>query len=315
MHVFMTGATGLVGPRLIRRLIGRGDQVTVLSRKADAWEKVGQDVKVVVGDPTEPGEWQNKLCDCDAVVNLAGAGIFDQRWNDEYKKILRESRIRSTDNVVSAMAKSDCKAKILVSASAIGYYGPRGDEEITEDSSSGADFMARICIDWEKAAFAAEQHGVRTTAIRIGIVHDDRGGALNKLLLPFRLGLGGPVGMSLSPANWGRQYWSWIHIADLCGIILMALDHPQAKGPINGTAPNPVTNKQFAQAMGKVMGRPAFAPTPALALWMMLGQVAEVITTGQRVLPKRALELGYQFQFPELEAALRDLLRPKTEAA
>jgi len=315
MHVFITGATGLVGPRLIRRLIGRGDQVTVLSRQPDAWERVGQDVTVIVGDPNEVGDWHTKLAACDAVVNLAGAGIFDRRWNAEYKQLIRDSRIRSTDNVVAAMAKPDCRAKVLVSASAIGYYGPRSDEEITEESAPGSDFMARICIDWEKAAFAAEQHGVRTSAIRIGIVHDNLGGALKQLLLPFKLGLGGPVGMSLSPRDWGKQYWSWIHIADLCGIILLALDNPQAKGPINGTGPNPVTNKQFAQAMGKVLGRPAFAPLPAFALRMMLGEVAEVITTGQKVLPKRALELGYPFEFTEIEKALRDLLIPKTVAA
>jgi uncharacterized protein (TIGR01777 family) len=296
-------------------LIGRGDQVTVLSRRADAWEKVGQDVTVVVGDPNQPGEWQSKLGACDAVVNLAGAGIFDQRWNTEYKQLIRDSRIRSTDNVVAALAKPDCQAKVLVSASAVGYYGPRDDEEITENSTPGSDFMARICVDWEKAAFAAEQHGVRTSVIRIGIVHDQLGGALSKLLLPFKLGLGGPVGMSISPRLWGRQWWSWIHYADLSGIILMAIDNPQAKGPINGTAPNPVTNKQFAQAMGKVLGRPAFAPTPALALRLMLGEVAEVITTGQKVLPKRALELGYRFDFPEIEAALRNLLAPKQASA
>jgi uncharacterized protein (TIGR01777 family) len=315
MRVFMTGATGVVGPRLIRRLIKRGDQVVVLSRKADAWEKVGQDVSVIVGDPNEPGDWQSKLAECDAVVNLAGAGIFERRWDDDYKKLLRESRLRSTSNVVAAMATPDCQAKTLVSASAIGYYGPRGDEVITEDSPPGDDFMARICIEWEQAAFAAETHGVRVSAIRIGIVHDNLGAALPKILLPFKLGLGGPIGMALNPKDWGKHYWSWIHYADLCGIMLTALDNAEAKGPINGTAPNPVTNKEFAKALGKVLGRPAFAPTPALALRLMLGEVAEVITTGQRVVPARAMKLGYVFEFPEIESALYDLLKKAPASA
>jgi uncharacterized protein (TIGR01777 family) len=312
MRVFVTGGTGLVGARLIRRLVGRGDTVVALSRKADAWEKVGQDVTIIVGDPTQPGEWQDKLAECEAVVNLVGAGIFDHRWNAEYKKVLISSRINSTNNVVTALAKNpkraDGSAKVLVSASALGYYGPHGDEEITESSPPGTNFMAKICADWENAAKAAEASSVRVACIRIGIVHDSRGGALATLTRPFKLGLGGPVGMALSPSQWGKQYWSWIHYADLCGIILLALDHPEAAGPINATAPHPVTNKQFAKEFGRVLGRPAFMPTPALGLRLLLGEVAEVITTGQRVLPKRALELGYRFQFPDLGPALRDLV-------
>lgn len=314
MRVFITGATGVVGRRLIRRLIKRGDQVVALSRQADAWEKVGQDVTIVVGDPNESGEWQTTLAECDAVVNLAGAGIFDRRWNDEYKTVMRDSRLNTTNNVVTAMAKTDSKAKILVSPSAVGYYGAHGDEEITESSPHGDEFLARVCVQWEEAALAAQTHGVRVAIIRIGIVHDNLGGALAQLLLPFKLGLGGPIGMALNPRDWGRQYWPWIHYADLCGIFLLALDNPDAKGPMNGTAPNPVTNKEFAKSLGRVLGRPAFAPMPTFALKVLLGQVAEVIATGQRVLPKKALELGYQFGFPEIEAALRDLLKKETTA-
>jgi hypothetical protein len=195
-----------------------------------------------------------------------------------------------------------------VNASAIGYYGPRGDEELAEDAGSGSDFMARTCVEWEAAARAAESAGTRVSLIRIGIVHDLAGGALQKLLLPFKFGAGGPVGLSLNPAHWGRQYWSWIHHADLVGILLLALDHADARGPINATAPNPVTNKQFAKAFGQALGRPAFAPAPALALRLLLGEVADVITTGQRVVPRRALALGYAFRFPEILPALRDLL-------
>ncbi|MFL5330100.1 MAG: TIGR01777 family oxidoreductase [Gemmataceae bacterium] len=306
MRVFITGGTGLIGHRLIRQLVKRGDQVTVLSRRADAWERVGNDVMIVTGDPTQPGDWQSKLAECDAVVNLVGAGIFDQRWSNEYKAIIRDSRVKSTQNVVAALLAS---CKVLVSGSAIGFYGPHGDEELTEESPAGNAFMAQICQEWEQAARAAETKGVRVVLLRTGIVQDAEGGALAQLLLPFKLGAGGPVGMGLNPAKWGRQYWSWIHHADEVGLALLALDHPDARGAINATAPNPVTSKQYAKALGCVLGRPAFAPLPGLALRLMLGEVAQVITTGQRVLPAKALALGYRFQFPDLDAALRDILR------
>jgi uncharacterized protein (TIGR01777 family) len=307
MRVFLTGGTGLIGARLIRRLIARGDSVTVLSRQANAWERVGQDVQVVVGDPTVVGDWQAKVAEHDAVVNLAGTNLFAKRWNDAVKADIRESRLKSTANVVEAMAKGG--PKVLVNGSAIGYYGPRDADELTENSAPGTDFMAKVCVEWEDAARAAEAHGIRVTMIRTGIVHDTRGGALQTLMLPFKLGLGGPVGMALNPADWGKQFWSWIHYADEVGIIMLALDHADAKGPINATAPKPVTNKQFAKEFGKALGRPAFAPAPAMALRLLLGEVAEVITTGQRVHPAKALALGYKFQFPELGPALADLLK------
>ncbi len=311
MRVFVTGGTGLIGPRLIRRLKSRGDDVTLLSRQADAWERVGQDVTVVAGDPTQPGEWQDTVAECDAVVHLAGTNLFAKRWNAEFKQSIRDSRVNGTRNVVDAIAKSPKRAdgspKPLVSASAIGYYGPRGNEEVTEDSPPGTDFMASVCVDWEAAAKVAESAGARVTMIRTGIVHDPLGGALMPLKIPFKLGVGGPVGMALNPKDWGKQYWSWIHHADEIGIILLALDNADANGPINATAPNPVTNKEFAKAFGKALKRPAFAPVPAIALRLLLGEVADVITTGARVQPKKALALGYQFRYPEIEAALKDI--------
>src|SRR5262245_44761302 len=307
MRVFVTGGTGLIGARLVRTLRKRGDEVVVLSRRPDAWESVGPDCTIIQGDPTVPGPWQDRIRDCDGVVNLAGAGIFDQRWTREYKQLIRDSRVKSTANVVDALRKSGGTGKVLVNASAIGYYGPHGDEELDESRPPGRDFMAGVCVEWEAASRGAEAVGTRVAMIRTGIVHDARGGALKQLLLPFKLGLGGPVGMALRPKDWGRQYWSWIHHADLIGIFLLALDHREASGPINGTAPHPVTNKEFARAFGKVLGRPAFAPTPALALRLMLGEVADVVATGQRVLPRKALALGYQFQFPTIDAALAEL--------
>jgi uncharacterized protein (TIGR01777 family) len=312
MRVFITGGTGLIGVRLVRALRQRGDEVVVLSRQADAWQRVGPDVQTVAGDPTEAGPWQDRLAECDAVVNLAGAGIFDKRWNEAYKATIRDSRVRSTENVVAALAKQPARAdgspKVLVSGSAIGYYGPHGDEELTEDSPPGNDFMARVCVDWEAAARQAESAGVRVALVRTGVVLDKAGGALKQLLTPFRLGAGGPVGS-------GKQYLSWIHHADEVGIILLALDHPEAKGPLNATAPHPVTNKEFGKALGAALGRPAFVPTPAFGLRLLLGEVAEVITTGQRVLPARPPALGYQFRHPEIGPALRQIVRGEPAAA
>jgi uncharacterized protein len=318
MRVFVTGGTGLVGRRLVRALRKRGDDVVALSRRADAWEQVGPDCTIIRGDPTEPGPWQDRIADCDAVVNLAGAGIFDRRWDAAYKQLIRDSRVKSTANVVAALAKQpnrpDGAPKVLANASAIGYYGPRGAEELDESSPPGADFLAGAVVEWEAAARQAEAAGVRVALVRIGIVHDTAGGALKQLLLPFRLGLGGPVGLALRPKDWGKQYWSWIHHADLTGIFLLALDHPGAAGPVNATAPHPVTNREFAKALGKALGRPAFSPTPAVALRLLLGDVADVVTTGQRVLPNKALALGYSFQYPTIDAALAQLFAKRPAA-
>ena len=307
MRVFITGGTGLVGARLVRAHRKRGDEVIVLSRRTDAWERVGPDCTIVLGDPTVPGPWQNRIAECQAVVNLAGAGIFDKRWTPEYKKLIRDSRVKSTANVVDALKKAGGSGKVLVNASAIGYHGPHGDEELDESGSPGRDFLAGVCVEWEAAARDAEVVGVRVAMIRTGIVLDTAGGALKQLLLPFKLGLGGPVGMAPRPKDWGRQYWSWIHHADLVGIYLVALNHPEASGPINGTAPHPVTSREFARALGKALGRPAIAPTPALALRLILGEVADVVTTGQRVVPRKAQALGYEFRFSTIDGALSDL--------
>ncbi|MFO0810643.1 MAG: TIGR01777 family oxidoreductase [Gemmataceae bacterium] len=303
MKVFVTGGTGLIGSRLIRALRKRGDEVMALSRQADAWERVGQDVTVIQGDPTQPGDWQDALAACDGVVNLAGAGVFDKRWNAAYKQTMRDSRVNGTANVVAALAKPGAACKVLVNGSAIGYYGPHGDEELTEDSPNGNDFMAKLCAEWEATARNAEASGVRVAMIRTGVVLDRRGGALKQLLLPFQIGAGGPVGS-------GRQYLSWIHHADIVGIMLLALDHAEARGPINGTAPQPVTNKAFGKALGAALGRPAFMPTPGFGLRLVLGEVAQMVTTGQRVIPAKAKALGYQFQYPEIGAAFRSILKP-----
>lgn len=261
---------------------------------------------MVEGDPLQAGAWMDALREADAAVNLVGEGIFNKRWSEEFKTVLYDSRVNSTENVARAIAKnpnsSNGIAKTLVNASAIGYYGPHADEELSEFDPSGDDMMARLCVDWEKAAKQAEASGVRVAIVRVGVVLDKEGGALPQMLKPFRtIGVGGPVGS-------GRQWVSWIHHADIVGIFLLALDNRDASGPINGTAPNPLTNKELAKAQGRALHRPAFLPAPAFALRLALGEVAEVVTTGQRVIPKRALALGYQFRFSHIDAALADVI-------
>jgi uncharacterized protein (TIGR01777 family) len=307
MRVFVTGGTGLIGTHLLRRLRERGDNVVLLSRRpAAARERVAPEDKVIEGDPMKPGPWMDAVADCDAVIHLAGENIFGQRWSTDFKTLLRDSRVQSTELVVQALAKNpraaSGNAKVLVNASAIGYYGPRGDEEIAEDAAAGNDLLARVCVDWEQAARKAEALGVRVVVVRVGVVLDKAGGALAALLTPFKLFVGGPVGS-------GKQWMSWIHYEDIVGLILLSLDHVNAHGPLNGTAPQPVTNKEFSKALGRALHRPSFLPTPVFALKLMLGEVADVVATGQRVAPKQALALGYQFKFPSIDAALGDILK------
>lgn len=305
MRIFLMGGSGLVGARLIERLKDRGDQVMLLTRRPDEVRtRWGTTVTVVGGDPKEIGPWMDAAEACDVAVNLTGEGVFNRRWSAAFKQEMYYSRIKSTENIVRALTKKpvsvDGAAKVLVNASAIGYYGPHGDEELDENSPPADDYLARLCVDWEKAALAATGKGVRTAVVRIGAVLDPRGGALKQMAKPFRMFMGGPVGS-------GKQYVSWIHHADLVGIILVALDRAQATGPINGTAPNPVTNKEFSKALGRALHRPSVMPAPRIGLRVMLGEVAAVVTTGQRVIPRRALALGYAFQFPGIDAALGNL--------
>jgi uncharacterized protein (TIGR01777 family) len=306
MRVFITGGTGLVGRRLVRALGARGDEVVVLSRRADhARDLFGPGVFVVEGDPMKAGAWMDAVADCDAVVHLAGENVFGRRWNASFKELLYDSRVLGTRHVAEALVRKPLRAggrpAVLVNASAIGYYGPHGDEELVEDSPAGDDFLAHVCIDWEKEAVAVEKAGVRCVRVRIGVVLDREGGALAKLLTPFKLFAGGPVAG-------GRQWMSWIHHEDLVGLILLAVDRDEARGPLNGTAPNPVTNREFSKALGRALHRPSFFPTPGILLRLAVGGAAEVVATGQRVLPRRALALGYSFHYPTVDAALQQIL-------
>jgi uncharacterized protein (TIGR01777 family) len=306
MRVFVTGGTGLVGTRLVRRLLGRGDTVVLLTRQpAEQVRARFAGAEVVQGDPTKAGQWQDAVTDCDGVIHLAGENTFARRWNDDFKKLLLDSRVEGTRNVAAGVVRRPVRAdgspKVLVSTSAIGFYGPTGDEELDENSPPGSDFLANVCVEWEKEAREAEKAGVRTALLRVGIVLDREGGALAKMLGPFRWCVGGKVGS-------GKQYMSWIHHEDMGGLFLHALDQAGVTGPLNGTAPNPVTNYAFTKALGRALHRPTVFPIPAFALRLRFGQVAGVMTTGQRVLPRRPLELGYQFKFPTIDEALTDVL-------
>jgi uncharacterized protein (TIGR01777 family) len=319
MRVFITGGSGLIGRRLVERLVERGDQPVILSRKAD---QVRRDPSmrgrtVVQGDPTTPGRWESELDGCDAVVNLAGQNLFDRRWNAQVKRTIRDSRVYSTEKVVAALGQAKSRPRVLVQASAIGYYGPHGDEELTEESPSGSDFMAVVCREWEEAARPAEALGIRLATIRIGIVLARGEGALGVMTPIFRwlpiLGaapVGGGGGL-LTPAR-GQQWMSWIHLDDIVGIFLLALDRAEAQGPINGTAPNPARNAEFAKALARALWRPSLLPfgPPDAVLELVLGEVAQVVTQGQKVLPAKAQALGYAFRHGALEDALRAVFAP-----
>jgi uncharacterized protein (TIGR01777 family) len=314
MRVCITGGTGLIGRRLTQALLDRGDQAIVISRRPEAAKAaLGPNVEVVSGDPSRPASWMEAIPGCDGVVNLAGEGIFNQRWNDDFKRLMTQSRVETTMNVVEAITKANPRPKVLVNGSAIGYYGFTGDEELTEDSPAGSgDFLSQLTPAWEAAAQPVTNVGTRLVLLRTGVVLDKNGGALREMLKPYRMSLtlvaGGAIGS-------GRQWVSWIHHADEVGLILHALDRPEVSGPLNATAPHPVTNAQMAQAIGRAVGRLAFPPTPGFALHMMLGEVAQVVTRGQRVLPKKALATGYQFRFPTIDVALADILSHRAAAA
>jgi uncharacterized protein (TIGR01777 family) len=304
MRILVTGATGLVGSRLIRRLLARGEAVVALSRRPIPEDRFGSSCESVVGDPTTRGPWLEQLATCDAVVHLAGANVFAKRWSSAFQAELRSSRIDSTALIAEELAKhptrSDGSPKVFVSSSAVGYYGARGDEELTEDAAPGEDFLAKLCVDWEIAAHPARRAKVRVVHPRTGIVLDRDGGALPQMALPFKLFAGGRVGS-------GRQYISWIHRDDLTALLLFAVDTPDVVGPLNAVAPNPVTNAEFSKELAAVLHRPNWLPVPRLALRIVLGQVAEVLVEGQRAVPTKALAHGFTFRFPTLGEALRDL--------
>lgn len=299
MRVAITGATGTVGARLVRELRARGDSVTVLSRSsARARSALGDVDAVEWADPVHEPAPAGVLSTQDAVVNLMGEPVA-QRWTDASKEHIRSSRVAGTHNLVEGLRAAEPRPRVLVSGSASGFYGPHGDEPLDEsDPPAVGDFLADVCVAWETEARKAEELGMRVATVRTGVVISPSGGALEKMLPPFKLGVGGPVAG-------GGQYVPWIDLDDLVGVLLLCLDDEEARGPVNATAPEPVTNAELSKALGKVLRRPAFAPVPALALKLLYGEMSEIVTTGARVRPRRLHELGYRFRRPELEASLR----------
>jgi uncharacterized protein (TIGR01777 family) len=298
MNVTLTGATGLIGTKLVRALQARGDRVTVLSRDPERAHAALAGVEAHAWRPLDEPAPAAALSGRDAVVHLAGESVA-QRWNDESRRRIHASREIGTRNLVAGLRAADPRPGTLVSASGINYYGPRGDEPVTEEAAAGDDFLARVCAAWEREAARAAELGLRVVALRTAVVLDRDGGALSKMLPFFRLGVGGPVAG-------GRQYMPWIHADDVVGLYLVALDDDAWNGPVNASAPEPVTNRDFSRALGRALHRPAFAPVPGFAVRLLYGDMAEIVTTGQRAVPTRALERGYAFRHTDLDEALRD---------
>jgi uncharacterized protein (TIGR01777 family) len=298
----VTGASGLIGPRLVAELQAGGTEVTVLSRDAERARRALGEVQAFSWDPSSEPAPAAALVDRDAVFNLAGEPVA-QRWSARVKRAIRESRVTGTGHLVDGLRALDAaqSPSVLVSSSASGYYGARGIEPLDEESAPGDDFLAEVCVAWEAAAERAAELDVRVVRVRTGIVLARDGGALAKMLRPFRLGVGGPVAG-------GRQFMPWIHLDDLVGIMLAAAGDERWNGPVNASAPMPVSNREFSHALGLVLHRPALLPVPAAALRALYGEMSRIVTEGVRMMPARPLMLGYEFRHPELVAALRSAL-------
>jgi hypothetical protein len=299
MKIFMTGGTGFVGSFLSRELAENGHDITILTRREKPPEPAYARISYVTGDPTKEGEWMTKVPEHDWVINLAGASVFGY-WTEKRKKEIYDSRILTTRNLVRAVTQGD-RHTVLCSTSAPGYYGGRGEEILTEDSPAGDDFLGRVAKDWEDEAFKAREQGIRVVITRFGIVLGKDGGMLAKLVPLFKSYMGGPAGD-------GSQWLSWIHRLDQARAYMFLFDNPEISGPVNLCAPNPVRNWDLAKALGRVLNRPSFLRAPAFMLHLAMGEMAEVILSGQRMIPKKLLDAGFQFRFPTIDEALADLL-------
>ncbi|MDY6855421.1 MAG: TIGR01777 family oxidoreductase [Thermodesulfobacteriota bacterium] len=303
MKVFITGGTGFVGTVLNDALTKMGHEVTILTRRIKKGQKRPNGASLLEGDPTKSGHWQEKVGEHETIINLAGASIFT-RWTNQAKKEIFESRILTTRHLVESLMNSKGKVSSLLSTSAVGYYGFHGDEILSEDEGPGNDFLAQICSAWEAEALKAERHGIRVVLCRFGIVLGRNGGALARLTSIFKNYLGAPLGS-------GDQWFSWIHEEDLCDILLFLLKQKRIEGPINCTSPHPVRNKELTKTMGKALHKPTFLPNaPSFILRTILGEFANVLIKGQRVVSQKLSDSGYELTFPTLKEALEDLLRP-----
>ena len=302
MNVFLTGGTGFIGSFLAKKLTEKGHKVTILTRKIKKGLALPEGASFLEADPRKPGTWQREVVKNEVIINLAGESIFTL-WTRKKKKEIFNSRILTTRNIVEALKNRKGKATYLLSASAVGYYGFHGDGALAENDQAGNDFLARVASAWELEALKAKDYGVRVTLCRIGMVLGKHGGALPKMVPIFKCYLGTPLGS-------GKQWISWIHEEDLSNIILFILEHKNLEGPVNFTSPNPIRNEQLTKVLGEVLQKPTFLPPiPKFTLKILLGELADLLINGQRVIPKRLLDNGFQFKFPFIKEALESLLQ------
>jgi uncharacterized protein len=299
MKLVITGATGFIGSVLVDQLLYQHHSLRLLSRKPPRQMDISNK-EWVAWKPGAGGDWEQVVDGADGIVNLAGEPIAGKRWSVAQKQELRGSRINATRSLVNAIARATAKPKFLISSSAVGYYGPHGDEILTEESGPGSDFLSRLCVEWEDEARKAEAHGVRVALVRTGIVLGKGKGALAKMVPPFKRFMGGPLGS-------GKQWMPWIHIDDQIGMLNFLMEEDNARGAFNATAPNPVTMGEFSKALGEALKRPSWASIPAAVLSLLLGEMADMLLTGQRALPQAALDLGYKFKFQRVRDALESL--------
>ncbi|MEZ2225240.1 TIGR01777 family oxidoreductase [Microcoleus sp.] len=306
MKVAIAGATGFVGSPLVERLHSEGHSILVLARDSERARRIFPasaypNLEIVGYSPAESGDWQHSIGGCDGVVNLAGVPIAEERWTAARQQAILDSRKLTTAKLVEAIANANPKPSVLVSASAIGYYGTSETAEFEENSPGGDDFLAAVCKEWESAAEKVKNTGTRLVILRLGIVLG-MGGALAKMLPAFRLFAGGPIGT-------GKQWFSWIHRDDVVNLILYALQNPQVEGVLNATAPHPVRMNELCETLGEVLQRPSWLPVPSFALELLLGDGAKVVLEGQQVLPKRTLLSGFQYEYPQLRSAIEEIVK------
>ena len=306
MRLVIAGGTGFIGSVLCTRLVAEGHTLTVLTRGSPS-TTISPSKRWLTWEPGSAGAWEKaleeSLLGADGVINLAGEPIAAKRWTGAQKEKIRLSRVNTTRSLVNAIAKAKDKPKFLLNGSAVGYYGPHGDDPLAEEAGPGKDFLARVCVDWEEEAKKAERYGLRVIRLRTGIVLGKGGGALTKMIPPFKSFIGGPLGT-------GKQWMSWIQLEDEVGLILFLIQNDRAHGAINATASNPVTMKEFCKVLGRALHRPSWAPVPSFTLRILLGEMADMLLTGQRVLPAQAQKLGYTFRHPTLDGALKACLTP-----
>lgn len=300
MKILVTGATGFIGKHLCRFLLSCNHEVIGLGRSTGKPWITHAGYRFVSADTTRPGPWQKNLNEVDAVINLAGRSIFG-RWNEAIKAEIRQSRILTTRHAVQGLASGN--ATTFISASGVGFYGSRGDDELTEDEPSGGDFLARLSVDWEREALAAAEKGARVALMRLGVVLGEGGGALAQMIPAFKSFVGGPIGD-------GRQWFPWIHLEDLVAAVQFLLERPDISGPVNLCAPNPVRNRDLAAALGKAMNRPAFMSVPAFVIRLVLGEFAQVLLGSQRAVPKKLRQHGFAFRYPDISAAVQAVVHP-----